>query len=98
MEGDELYNFLFEQKINEGLFNMNDEELSVQKHKAKESQKKLMAFINTILKPEDREKLEILLETRDNDYKDFFFLEERLFYRNGFKDGISIIVPAIVNN
>lgn len=97
MENDDIYNFLFEQKVNESLFDMEDTELSEQKNKAKDSQKELMSFIETMLDPADKEELLQLLEKRDDDYQECFHLEHRLFYRNGIKDGISIIVTAIAH-
>ena len=97
MEDNEFYNFLFEQKINKGLFDMNEKELTEQKNMAKESQKELINFIDTILDSDNKEILLELLENRDNNYNECFFLEQRLFYRNGIKDGISIIVSAITH-
>jgi len=95
MDNEEIYNFLFEQKVIEDLFDMNDIELTEQKNKAQETQKQLANYIYSTFEPEIIEKLEQLLETRDEYYKECFHLEHRLFYKNGIKDGISIIVAAI---
>lgn len=95
MENDDIFNFVFEQKSKKELFDTEDSELEKQKCKAKQSQKELISFIETIFDPGDKEGLLELLDKRDEDYKQCFHLEQKLYYRNGVKDGISIIVSSV---
>jgi glutamate synthase domain-containing protein 3 len=90
-----FYNFLFEEKMNEGLFSMQDEELKEQEKKAKKSQKALMEYIEKFIDEDKKKQVLELLEERDAEYNDVFYLQGRLYYKYGIKDGISIIISSI---
>lgn len=96
MENDEtIYNLLFDSKMTEGLFSMNDDELLLQKEKFKDSEEKLEEYINSNFDLTTKEKLKSLIEEKEDNYNDCVYSENRLFYKNGIKDGISMILNAI---
>lgn len=95
MKDEDNFELLFEQKINDGLFSLKDTKLENEKLKAKESQKKLLNFVDAILSSEEKEKFETLLEERDDNYNSCFFLEQRLFYKYGINDGFSMVLATL---
>ena len=94
---EDVSDFLFEHKLNEDLFDTEDEQLIEQKNKAKESQKKLITYIEKIPHVNTKNNLLEIQENREINYKNCFDLEHKAFYKNGIKDGISIIVSAITH-
>jgi hypothetical protein len=81
--------------MNEGHFSMQDEELKEQEKKAKKSQKALMEYIEKFIDADKKKQVLELLEERDAEYNDVFYLQGRLYYKYGIKDGISIIISSI---
>lgn len=98
MENEDNFDLLFEQKMNDGLFNMEDENLTKLKLKAKESQKKLNELISTIFNESELEIFKELLEERDNNYSECFYLENRLYYKHGISDGFSMVLTSLKSN
>lgn len=98
MEKEDNFYLLFEQKNNDGLFDMNDTNLKNQKAKARQSQTELMKFINAHLNKEELELFEELLEKRDDDYHECFYLEGFLYYKNGITDGFSMCLASLKDN
>ena len=95
MEDEDNLELLFQQKINDGLFDMKDEKLQKLKLKAKEAQKNFIEFINTIISRDETEKLKELLEIRDDAYNDCFYLENCLYYKQGINDGFSMVLTSL---
>lgn len=98
MDKEDNFYLLFEQKINDDLFDMNDTNLKNQKVKAKQSQIELMTFINANLNKEKLELFEELLEKRDDNYHECFYLEGYLYYKHGINDGFSMCLSSLNNN
>ena len=98
MEDEDNFDLLFQQKLNDDLFNINsNNDLEVLKKKAKQSQTELIKFIDTILDDSNREKFHELLDIRDDNYNECFFLEHRLFYKYGINDGFSMCLASLRN-
>lgn len=98
MEKEDNFYLLFEQKNNDGLFDMNDTNLKNQKVKARQSQTELMKFINANLNEEKLGLFEKLLEKRDDDYHGCFYLEGFLYYKHGISDGFSMCLAVAKDN
>lgn len=99
MENDtKIYNLLFDSKIAEGLFDMNNDELLSQKEQFKESEESLDKYLTSKFDLDTKEKLTHLIEQKDSNYNECVYLENQLFYTNGIKDGISMILSVIAKN
>lgn len=97
MDDDDGFDLLFNQKLNDSLFDMNGGNLKNLNRKLKESKDELMTFINENLAPEKIDKFKELLEQRDINYFDYSHAENCLYYKNGINDGLIMCLTSLKN-
>lgn len=87
-EDKDFINAIFESKMNQNLFNFKDEELQKAKEKKLECNDKLFEALNTLLAIEERNIIKNLIQDYRDVRSEYLYLENRLYYKAGFKDGV----------
>ncbi len=93
---DDIIEKLFEKKEDDDLFNFDSDEIKKwQRLQAKDSQE-LYEFISKRVHPKSQSKLQNLIEKYINSIIEELVCTEKLYYRSGFLDGLSL--SKISNN
>lgn len=95
MEYKDIIDFIFIQKEDENLFNFDDEELTSLDNKTMECDKAITNFINSKIHPKYRKKLKRLILEYSSAMCLHLRQQNELFYRNGFSDGVELIIKAL---
>ena len=81
---------MFENQMDRNVFNFKDEELLKAKKEKIECNQKLFETLNTLIAEDERNIIKNLIQ----DYRDinskYIYLENMLYYKAGFKDGLCI--------
>ena len=89
MEKD-IISLLFEKKEEEDMFKFKDDELIKKRDIKKKTKKELLNFISHRVHPKTIEHLESLLEQYCEASSEYFYCEEKAYYKQGILDGLSI--------
>lgn len=94
----DIVDFLYNKKEDEELFNLEDAEREEIKKKSSKMYEKIISFIDSRVHPKSRKELENLLLEYDNAECEYLRKEMKLLYKNGFCDGIKLIVYGLSKN
>lgn len=78
-----------------GLLNITSDELNKCIEKRNKDSKELFDFINLKVHPKIRHKLINLIENYNNDYSNYSYAENTLYYKTGFSDGVKTILDVL---
>lgn len=85
-EKKDIIDILFDKKVDDDEFNMQDNLLKHYRHQLCEASNNLYNFINTQIPSENRNELKLLISNRDDALADYHYRENQLFYKNGIID------------
>lgn len=95
---DDIITIIYEKKEDDDLFDFKSKELVELEKTRTNRSKDLYAFIRKRVHPKSQRTLEDLIEKYVNAYVETSFCENKLYYRSGFSDGISIIKKALAEH
>lgn len=91
----DIVDFLFDKQVDEDLFSVSDEVLEALDTKIEMTDNRINNFINKRVHPKSRSTLQTLLRQKEKSVLENSNRENRLFYRNGISDGISLMLIAL---
>ena len=91
----DIINFVFNNKEDEELFDLEDSEREKFKNSSEMVYDELIKFIDSRVHPKSRNKLKHLLLKYDEVECGYLRKENELFYRNGVADGVKFIITAL---
>jgi hypothetical protein len=94
---DDILSILFEKKEDENMFNFKNEELSKWTDIKRKYSNELFDFISQRVHPKSQKKLIKLIEAYIDANVEYFYCENKLYYKAGFTDGISIVNKPFIN-
>lgn len=92
----DFINYLFEKRENDSNLKASDNVLKDYSKTMTYTEKELLNYINKVVNPRYKERLEKLIEKRETSLYDYFSRENQLFYKSGFADAFRIILSAIL--
>lgn len=95
MENQDIINFLFNKKVEDNIFLIEDNELHRLDNNAIIANKEILEFIDKRVHPKSRKKLKKLLINYDNAKYLSIARENELYYKYGISDGIKFILAAL---
>lgn len=87
---DDIISILFEKKTDSDMFDFKSDKLTYLENEKEEIERKLSDFIERRVHPNSKELLKTLIENYISITLDSFIYENKLYYRQGFLDGLSI--------
>lgn len=91
----DIIDFLFDKQVDDDLFSLSDEVLESLDTKIEMTDNRINKFINKRVHPKSRSTLYSLLRQKEKSVLENSSRENRLFYRNGISDGISLMLIAL---
>lgn len=95
MEDENIINFLFDKKVEDQLFLLEDAELNKLQNKVTLADNEISKFIEKRIHPKSRKKFRKLLK----DYSNAVFVhtarENQLYYDYGVSDGVKFIISSL---
>ena len=87
----DIISLIFEKKEDDELFYFNCEEKSKCEDSKNRISKELFDFIEERVHQKSKMKLKILIEKYIDAMIEYCYIENKMYYKEGFKDGISIM-------
>jgi hypothetical protein len=94
---DDIISIIFEKKEDDDMFNFKNEELSKWTDAKRKYSDELFNFISQRVHPKSQKKLIRLMEQYIDAHAEYFYCENKMYYRAGFTDGISIVNKSLIN-
>lgn len=91
----DIIDFLFDKQVDDDLLSLSDEILESLDTKMEMTDNRINEFINKRVHPKSRSKMYSLLREKEKSVLENSSRENRLFYRNGISDGISLMLIAL---
>lgn len=95
MENQDIISFLFDKKVEDNIFQMEDNELHRLDDNSIIANKDILEFIDKRVHPKSRKKLKRLLINYDNAKYLSVARENEMYYKYGVSDGIKFILAAL---
>lgn len=95
MDEENIIDFLFEKKAEDGTFSLDDEILNNLDNKIDKCTNEITNFINKRIHPKSRFKLKKMLARKENRLYDYSLREKKLLYKDGVIDGMNLILCAL---
>lgn len=98
MEDDfDIIDVLYEKKAEDALFSLNDTVLSELDNKIDKYTNDIAKFINKRVHPKTRFQLKKILARKENTVHDYSIREKKLLYKDGVRDGMQLVLCALLD-
>ena len=94
---DDIISILFEKKIDSDMFNFCSEVLTRWEKAKRKYSDELFMFIGERVHPKSQKKLEQLVEMYVKAKNQCFYIENKMYYKSGFVDGMNLIHESCNN-
>ena len=94
-EYEDIIDFLYEKKAEDGTFSLDDSILSELDNKIDKCTNDITNFINNRVHPKSRIKLRSILNKKENTQYDYAIREKKLLYKDGVRDGMQLVLIAL---
>lgn len=94
---EDFFNLMFEKMEDSDSFDMEDTKLSIYRKEHANITEKLYQFIEQKIQPEIKEPLMQLIDKRNSTTSDYHFRENLLYYKNGFLEGMYVIISMFLS-
>ena len=94
---DDIISILFEKKIDSDMFNFSSEELTRWEKAKRKYSDELFMFIGQRVHPKSQKKIEQLVEKYLEAKNQCFYIENKMYYKSGFVDGMNLIHESCNN-
>ena len=94
---EDIIDFLYEKKAEDGTFNLYDAILSSLDNKIDKCTNDIMNFINKRVHPKTRWQLKKILDRKENTEYDYSLREKKLLYKDGVRDGMQLVLCMLSN-
>ena len=95
MENQNIINYLYDKKVEDNLFLLEDSELNRLDHKVTIADKEISKFIEKRVHPRSRKKFRHLLREYSNAVFVHAARENELYYKYGVSDGVKFITSSL---
>lgn len=96
-ENEDIIDVIYEKKSEDAMLSLDDSILSELDNKIEKYTNDITKFINKRVHPKTRFHLKKILDRKENTLYDYSIREKKLLYKDGFRDGMQVMLYALLD-